>query len=54
MRGLLQTQPLNIQAEELEWLINKAVRKMETVGDMTLGARGLAELTGLAVSKCKT
>ncbi|XP_038624632.1 mitochondrial fission 1 protein isoform X2 [Tachyglossus aculeatus] len=58
VRGLLQTEPQNSQARELERLIDKAMKKdglvgMAIVGGMALGVAGLAGLIGLAVSKSK-
>ncbi|XP_022356241.1 mitochondrial fission 1 protein isoform X1 [Enhydra lutris kenyoni] len=59
VRGLLQTEPQNNQAKELERLIDKAMKKdglvgMAIVGGMALGVAGLAGLIGLAVSKSKS
>ncbi|KAF7477556.1 mitochondrial fission 1 protein [Marmota monax] len=59
VRGLLQTEPQNSQARELERLIDKAMKKdglvgMAIVGGMALGVAGLAGLIGLAVSKSKS
>lgn len=59
VRGLLQTEPQNNQAKELERLIDKAMKKdglvgMAIVGGMALGVAGLAGLIGFAVSKSKT
>ncbi|XP_043311427.1 mitochondrial fission 1 protein isoform X2 [Cervus elaphus] len=59
VRGLLQTEPQNSQAKELERLIDKAMKKdglvgMAIVGGMALGVAGLAGLIGLAVSKSKS
>ncbi|XP_040828796.1 mitochondrial fission 1 protein [Ochotona curzoniae] len=59
VRGLLQTEPQNNQAKELERLIDKAMKKdglvgMAIVGGMALGVAGLAGLIGLAVSKAKS
>ncbi|XP_007938229.1 mitochondrial fission 1 protein [Orycteropus afer afer] len=59
VRGLLQTEPQNNQARELEHLIDKAMKKdglvgMAIVGGMALGVAGLAGLIGLAVSKSKS
>nr|XP_035934732.1 mitochondrial fission 1 protein [Halichoerus grypus] len=59
VRGLLQTEPQNNQARELERLIDKAMKKdglvgMAIVGGMALGVAGLAGLIGLAVSKSKS
>lgn len=59
VRGLLQTEPQNNQAKELEGLIDKAMKKdglvgMAIVGGMALGVAGLAGLIGLAVSKSKS
>nr|XP_048289859.1 mitochondrial fission 1 protein isoform X1 [Myodes glareolus] len=59
VRGLLQTEPQNTQAKELERLIDKAMKKdglvgMAIVGGMALGVAGLAGLIGLAVSKSKS
>ncbi|XP_029419028.1 mitochondrial fission 1 protein [Nannospalax galili] len=59
VRGLLQTEPQNNQAKELEHLIDKAMKKdglvgMAIVGGMALGVAGLAGLIGLAVSKSKS
>ncbi|KAJ7313062.1 hypothetical protein JRQ81_004328 [Phrynocephalus forsythii] len=59
IRGLLKTEPGNMQALELEKLINKAMQKdglvgMAIVGGMALGAAGLAGLIGLAISKAKS
>uniref|UniRef100_A0ABI7W8W4 Fission, mitochondrial 1 n=1 Tax=Felis catus TaxID=9685 RepID=A0ABI7W8W4_FELCA len=59
VRGLLQTEPQNNQAKELEQLIDKAMKKdglvgMAIVGGMALGVAGLAGLIGLAVSKSKS
>ncbi|KAM7147962.1 mitochondrial fission 1 protein isoform 1-T1 [Molossus nigricans] len=59
VRGLLQTEPQNNQAKELERLIDKAMKKdglvgMAIVGGMALGVAGLAGLIGFAVSKSKS
>ena len=59
VRGLLQTEPQNHQAKELERLIDKAMKKdglvgMAIVGGIALGMAGLAGLIGLAVSKSKS
>lgn len=59
VRGLLQTEPQNNQAKELERLIDKAMKKdglvgMAIVGGMALGVAGVAGLIGLAVSKFKS
>ncbi|XP_007483326.1 mitochondrial fission 1 protein isoform X2 [Monodelphis domestica] len=59
VRGLLQTEPQNNQARELECLIDKAMKKdglvgMAIVGGMALGVAGLAGLIGLAVAKSKS
>uniref|UniRef100_A0A8C0MEX2 Uncharacterized protein n=2 Tax=Canis lupus TaxID=9612 RepID=A0A8C0MEX2_CANLF len=59
VRGLLQTEPQNNQAQELEWLIDKARKKdglvdMAIVGDVALGVVDLAGLIRLAVSKSKS
>ncbi|XP_006180982.2 LOW QUALITY PROTEIN: mitochondrial fission 1 protein [Camelus ferus] len=56
VRGLLQTEPQNNQAKELERLMDKAMKKdglvgQAIVGGMALGVAGLAGLIGLAVSK---
>nr|XP_045737675.1 mitochondrial fission 1 protein-like [Mirounga angustirostris] len=59
VRGLLQREPQNNQAKELERLIDKAMKKdglvgMAIVGGMALGVAGLAGLIRLAVSKSKS
>ncbi|XP_041821323.1 mitochondrial fission 1 protein [Chelmon rostratus] len=56
IRTLLRNEPGNKQAQELENLINKALKKdglvgMAIVGGIGLGVAGLAGLIGLAVSK---
>ncbi|XP_029310851.1 mitochondrial fission 1 protein [Cottoperca gobio] len=56
IRTLLKNEPGNKQAQELEKLIDKALKKdglvgMAIVGGIGLGVAGLAGLIGLAVSK---
>ncbi|KAI2664207.1 Mitochondrial fission 1 protein [Labeo rohita] len=56
IKTLLRNEPGNSQAEELEKLIDKAMKKdglvgMAIVGGIGLGLAGLAGLIGLAVAK---
>ncbi|KAG7497387.1 mitochondrial fission 1 protein [Solea senegalensis] len=56
IRTLLKNEPGNKQAQELEKLIDKALKKdglvgMAIVGGIGLGVAGIAGLIGLAVSK---
>ncbi|XP_030042822.1 mitochondrial fission 1 protein isoform X1 [Microcaecilia unicolor] len=58
VRNLLKMEPKNMQALELEKLIEKAMQKdglvgMAIIGGMALGVAGLAGLIGLAVAKSK-
>ncbi|KAF3837129.1 hypothetical protein F7725_004593 [Dissostichus mawsoni] len=56
IRTLLKNEPGNKQAQDLEKLIDKALKKdglvgMAIVGGISLGVAGLAGLIGLAVAK---
>ncbi|XP_075062469.1 mitochondrial fission 1 protein [Mixophyes fleayi] len=58
VRTLLNKEPKNTQAQDLETVIEKKMQKdglvgMAIVGGMALGVAGLAGLIGLAISKSK-